>query len=82
MTHGVPLQFYHILDEYAAGSDIPVKDTERDSLASYFQLLITRVMNNQDVSDHAQQQMAGDSGIDRLRANDAIQFLSHWRDEE
>ena len=55
MTHEIPLKFYDIVDEYSTEAAQAVNDAERDALAHYFQLLITRLMNNEEISEEAQQ---------------------------
>ena len=55
MNNDIPLKYYDIADEYATEAAKPVSDTERDALAHYFQQLITRLMNNEEISEEAQQ---------------------------
>lgn len=50
MHEEVPLKYYDIADEYSTESAEPVSESERDPLARYFQLLITRLMNNEEIS--------------------------------
>ena len=64
MNNDIPLKFYDIADEYATEAAKPVSDTERDALAHYFQQLITRLMNNEEISEEAQ---AGDGNRGRSR---------------
>ena len=47
MSNDVPIKYYDIVDEYPTEAATPVYESERDSLALYFQLLITRLMNNE-----------------------------------
>ena len=56
MNNDIPLKYYDIADEYATEAAKPVSDTERDALAHYFQQLITRLMNNEEISEEAQQE--------------------------
>ncbi len=58
MSNDIPLKFYDILDEYETEAAAPVKDEERDALARYFQLLIARLTNNEEIDEEAQQEMA------------------------
>jgi len=81
MSHDIPLKFYDIVDEYATETDIAVNDAERDTLAHYFQLLITRLMNNEEISEEAQQEMAAEAGINPLRIDDVANFLNQWGNE-
>ena len=46
MNHDIPLKYFDIADEYATECAEPVADAERTPLAHYFQLLLTRLMNN------------------------------------
>ncbi|KID01157.2 DUF2543 family protein [Hafnia alvei] len=81
MNHDVSLKYYDILDEYSTESAKPVGESERDSLAHYFQLLITCLMNNEEVSEDTQKQMAGEAGIDEQRIDDIAEFLNRWGNE-
>ncbi|SUX68165.1 Protein of uncharacterised function (DUF2543) [Citrobacter braakii] len=58
-----------------------VSDTERDALAHYFQQLITRLMNNEEISEEAQQEMATEAGVDAQRIDDIAEFLNRWGNE-
>ncbi|TYS02842.1 DUF2543 family protein, partial [Citrobacter freundii] len=68
-------------DEYATEAAKPVSDTERDALAHYFQQLITRLMNNEEISEEAQQEMATVAGVDAQRIDDIAEFLNRWGNE-
>lgn len=81
MTHEIPLKFYDIVDEYATEAAQAVGDDERDALAHYFQLLITRLMNNEEISEEAQQEMAVAAGIKAQRIDDIAEFLNQWGNE-
>jgi hypothetical protein len=54
MNNEIPLKYYDIADEYATECAKPVSESERDPLARYFQLLLTRLMNNEEISEEAQ----------------------------
>ena len=81
MNHDVPLKFYDIADEYATEAAKPVSDTERDALAHYFQQLITRLMNNEEISEEAQHEMAAEAGINPVRIDEIAEFLNQWGNE-
>lgn len=81
MNNDIPLKYYDIADEYSTESAKPVSETERDSLAHYFQLLITRLMNNEEISEDAQKEMAGVAGINELYIDDIAEFLNQWGNE-
>lgn len=81
MSNEIPLKFYDIVDEYATESAKPVSESERDALAHYFQLLITRLMNNEEISEEAQQEMANNAGINEQRIDDIAIFLNQWGNE-
>lgn len=81
MNNEVPLKFYDITDEYSTESATPVSESERESLARYFQLLITRLMNNEEISEDAQKEMAGEAGIDERRIDEIATFLNEWGNE-
>lgn len=81
MSNEVPLKYYDIADEYATRSAKPVDESERDALALYFQLLITRLMNNEEISEEAQQEMAVEAGINAQRIDDIAEFLNQWGNE-
>ena len=55
MNNAIPLKFYDIVDEYSTETQQPVSEPERDPLAHYFQLLLTRLSNNEEISEEAQQ---------------------------
>jgi len=81
MNDEIPIRYYDVADEYATESDKPVSDSERDALARYFQLLITRLMNNEEISEEAQQEMAVEAGIDAQRIDEIADFLNQWGNE-
>ena len=81
MNNDIPLKFYDIADEYATEAAKPVSDTDRDVLAHYFQQLITRLMNNEEISEEAQQEMATKAGVDAQRIDDIAEFLNRWGNE-
>ncbi|MBV8872196.1 MULTISPECIES: YmjA family protein [unclassified Phytobacter] len=81
MNNEIPLKFYDIVDEYSTESEKPVSEQERDPLAHYFQLLITRLMNNEEISEEAQQEMAREAGISEKRIDDVANFLNQWGNE-
>ncbi|MGJ3286536.1 DUF2543 family protein [Klebsiella michiganensis] len=81
MHEEVPLKYYDIADEYSTESAEPVSESEREPLARYFQLLITRLMNNEEISEEAQGEMAIQAGIDRQRIYDIAEFLNKWGNE-
>lgn len=81
MNNSIPLKFYDIADEYSTETAKPVSEAERDLLAHYFQLLITRLMNNEEISEEAQQEMADEAGIDTQRIDEIAMFLNQWGNE-
>ena len=81
MNDEIPLKYYDVADEYATETETPVSESERDALARYFQLLITRLMNNEEISEEAQKEMAGDAGINALRIDEIAEFLNQWGNE-
>ncbi|MBN3265785.1 YmjA family protein [Pectobacterium brasiliense] len=81
MNNEIPLKFYDITDEYATESEKPVSESERDALARYFQLLITRLMNNEEISEEAQKEMASEAGIEEFRIDEIATFLNQWGNE-
>lgn len=81
MNNDIPLKYYDIADEYATEAAKPVSDTERDALAHYFQQLITRLMNNEEISEEAQPEMATVAGVDAQRIDDIAEFLNRWGNE-
>ncbi len=81
MTPAIPLKFYDIADEYSTETKTPVSESERDALAHYFQLLITRLMNNEEISEEAQQEMAVEAGINEGRIDEIADFLNQWGNE-
>ena len=81
MNNDVPLKFYDIADEYATETEKPVSESERDALAHYFQLLITRLMNNEEISEASQKEMANEAGIEEQRIDEIAMFLNQWGNE-
>ena len=53
MNHDIPLKYFDIADECATECAEPGADAERTPLAHYFQLLLTRLMNNEEISEEA-----------------------------
>ena len=81
MSNDIPMKFYDIVDEYETEAAAPVKDEERDALARYFQLLIARLTNNEEIDEEAQQEMATVAGVDAQRIDDIAEFLNRWGNE-
>jgi NADH:ubiquinone oxidoreductase subunit E len=81
MNNDIPLKFYDIVDEYSTEAAETVREAERDQLAHYFQLLITRLTNNEEISEEAQQEMASTAGIRTMRVDDVANFLNQWGNE-
>lgn len=81
MNNEVSLKYYDIADEYSTESATPVNEAEREPLARYFQLLITRLMNNEEISEEAQGEMAIQAGINQQRIDDIAEFLNKWGNE-
>ena len=74
MHNDIPLKYYDIADEQVA-------ESERDALAHYFQLLLTRLANNEEISEEAQQEMATEAGVRAGRIDDVANFLNQWGNE-
>ncbi|WNN47271.1 DUF2543 family protein [Siccibacter colletis] len=81
MNKEIALKYYDIADEYATETEKAVGEAERDALAHYFQLLIERLMNNEEISEQAQQEMAVEAGIDEARIDEIAMFLNQWGNE-
>jgi len=81
MNKEIPLKYYDIVDEYSTESAKPVNESEHESLAHYFQLLLTRLMNNEEIGEDAQKEMAIEAGIDGERIDDIAEFLNQWGNE-
>lgn len=81
MNHDIPLKFYDIADEYSTESATPVSASERDAVAHYFQLLLTRLSNNEEISEEAQQAMAREAGLKESRIDEIANFLNEWGNE-
>lgn len=81
MNHDIPLKFYDIADEYSTESATPVSESERDAVAHYFQLLLTRLSNNEEISEAAQQEMAREAGLKESRIDEIANFLNEWGNE-
>jgi len=81
MSNEVPIKYYDIADEYATETETPVSETERDAVARYFEMLITRLMNGEEISEEAQRQMAAEAGINEQRIDEIANFLNQWGNE-
>ncbi|PKH26415.1 hypothetical protein CIG19_01010 [Enterobacterales bacterium CwR94] len=81
MSHEPALKYFDIADEYATESAKPVSEAERTPLAHYFELLLTRLMNNEEISEAAQHEMAAEANIDAQRIDDIAEFLNRWGNE-
>ena len=81
MNNEIPLKYYDIVDEYATEAAEQVAESELDALAHYFQLLLTRLSNNEEISEEAQQEMATEAGIRASRIDDIANFLNQWGNE-
>lgn len=81
MNNEIPLKFYDIVDEYSMECATPVNESERTPLARYFQLLITRLMNNEEISEDAQKEMAVEADINEQRIDEIAMFLNQWGNE-
>ncbi|EAB0765212.1 YmjA family protein [Escherichia coli] len=77
MNHDIPLKYFDIADEYAT----ECAEAERTPLAHYFQLLLTRLMNNEEISEEAQHEMAAEAGINPVRIDEIAEFLNQWGNE-
>ncbi len=81
MNQDIPLKYYDIVDEYATETAKPVEEAERTPLAHYFQLLLTRLYNNEEISEEAQREMAVQAEIAEDRIDDIANFLNQWGNE-
>lgn len=81
MSNNIPLKYYDMAEEYAEETALPVNEAELDSLAHYFQLLLTRLANNEEISEEAQGEMAAEAGIKAERIDDIANFLNQWGNE-
>ncbi|WP_440863983.1 DUF2543 family protein [Symbiopectobacterium purcellii] len=81
MNNEIPLKYYDIVDEYSTEAAELVGESERDALAHYFQLLLTRLMNNEEISEQAQQEMAREAHINEQRIDEIATFLNQWGNE-
>lgn len=81
MNNEVPLKYYDIADEYATETAKPVSESEREPLARYFELLLTRLMNNEEIDEDAQKEMAKEAGIAEERIDEIATFLNQWGNE-
>ena len=81
MNNQIPLKYYDIAEEYAEESEQDVSEEELDSLAHYFHLLLTRLMNNEEISEESQQEMARVAGIQEKRIDEIANCLNQWGNE-
>ena len=81
MNNNIPLKYYDIAEEYASESEHDVSEAELDALAHYFQLLLTRLSNNEEISEESQHEMAREAGIQAVRIDEIANFLNEWGNE-
>ncbi|QAV23021.1 DUF2543 family protein [Proteus hauseri] len=81
MNNEIPFKYYDIVEEYAMGSAKSVDKAEEDALARYFQLLLARLTNNEEISEEAQKEIAKEAGINEQRIDDIATFLNQWGNE-
>lgn len=81
MNNNIPLKYYDIAEEYASESEHDVSEAELDALAHYFQLLLTRLSNNEEIREESQQEMAREAGIQAVRIDEIANFLNEWGNE-
>ncbi|NDJ57674.1 YmjA family protein [Enterobacteriaceae bacterium 4M9] len=81
MNNEIALKYYDIADEYSTEAAKPVSESERDAVAHYFQLLLARLMNNEEISEEAQGEMAVVAGLDESRIDEIANFLNQWGNE-
>lgn len=78
MRPQIALKYYDIAEEYASESEYDVSEAEFEALAHYFQLLLTRLSNNEEISEESQQEMAVEAGIQAQRIDEIANFLNQW----
>jgi hypothetical protein len=81
MNNEIALKYYDIADDYVAESAKPVTEPQRDALAHYFQLLLTRLSDNQEISEDTQKEMAREAGIDAQQIDGIANYLNEWGNE-
>lgn len=81
MSNQVPIKYFDIADDYIDESAKPVSEPEREALARYFELLITRLNNNEEISEEAQHEMAAEAGLAAKYIDDVANFLNQWGNE-
>jgi Protein of unknown function (DUF2543). len=81
MRPQIALKYYDIAEEYASESEYDVSESEFEALAHYFQLLLTRLSNNEEISEASQQEMAAEAGIEARRIDEIANFLNQWGNE-
>lgn len=86
MTKEPMKAIYAMVDEYAtiydAGSpEDKLTAAERESLAGYFQELVTILMRDEPVSQAEQEQLAAVHGVESWRIADIRDFLQSWGDD-
>ncbi|MEC4754785.1 DUF2543 family protein [Klebsiella pneumoniae] len=52
-----------------------------DVVARYFQMLIARLTNNEEIDEEAQREMAREAAINENRIDDIANFLNQWGNE-
>ncbi len=81
MNHDIPLKYFDIADEYATECAEPVADAERTPLAHYFQLLLTRLMNNERSVKKPNMKWLLKRGLIPYALMRIAEFLNQWGNE-
>lgn len=81
INQGIPLKFYNIADKYTLEAANTPVEAERAPLANYVQLLVTRLMNNQEISNDVQLEMAAGAAIDSQLIDEIAMFLKQQGNE-
>ncbi|GAA0469552.1 DUF2543 family protein [Tatumella punctata] len=79
--HHIADKYYDMVDEYADETETPVTQDEYDALAAYFELLLTHLSNNEEISESTQHEIAAEAGIHKQRIDDIAMFLNRWGNE-
>ncbi len=82
MNHDIPLKNILILPMSTRPNAQSLSQTlNAPPLAHRFQLLLTRLMNNEEISEEAQHEMAAEAGINPVRIDEDRRVLNQWGNE-
>ncbi|CAH5298624.1 hypothetical protein AI2826V1_5063 (plasmid) [Citrobacter freundii] len=83
MKNKIAPTVYKLVYEYSHQSEQPLNESESDTMAEYFNDLVTRLVGGESIDADTLLRLAKEYGVDVLRVPEIARFLSEWgRDGE